>query len=619
MRSLHHFLRSRGFPPSRFRRPSSITYPSGRVVAQTFDNIGRLSQITSSSVNYLTVASSSGYNAANEVLSATYGNGVAATFGYNARLQLASLAYAKSGANLFSLAYNYGAGNNGQIQSITDNVDNGRTVNYTYDAWSRLKTSATIGSAAYPAWGLSWSYDRYGNRKQQTVTAGSNMPSNSVTPSPTTNRITDAGYAYDLAGNMTNDGSNTLTYDAENRVTNSANGGSSGAYAFDGNSLRVQKTVSGATTLYIFSGTKVIAEYASGAAPSSPSKEYIYTGSQLLATIAGSTTNYHIADHLSPRVTTDSAGSIVGQQAHFPFGEDWYASSSTTKFKFTSYERDSESGNDYAMMRTSINRLGRFSSPDPLAGSILNPQSLNRYAYVLNDPPNLADPFGLDGCEPSPGPDGIIHCDVSAPFPDGGGADPGGLFGGGGAGGPIRQPLLDTPEVQRGGSRRKRKPKDPCDENDPTNKKILDFIRAHLGDAQAIATQLNTAAANILGLSGEESSYGTDYKIPQTNNYFSLHPHAPGEVGVYPPGAKNINNALAVFPPQSGYATSAQAFAARWGNTVNGKTDPAGFANALLQAGYTGLPPQNPAFAKLVTDTINSILARLDCPQLKKH
>jgi RHS repeat-associated protein len=379
--------------------PSSITYPSGRVVAQSFDNIGRLSQITSSSVNYLTVAASTGYNAANEVLSATYGNGVAATFTYNTRLQLASLAYAKSGANLFSLAYNYGTGNNGQIQSITDNVDNGRTVNYTYDAWSRLKTAATAGSTAYPAWGLSWSYDRYGNRKQQTVTAGSNMPSNSVTPSPTTNRITDSGYAYDLAGNMTGDGSNTLTYDAENRVTNSVNGGASGSYAFDGNSLRVQKTVAGATTLYIFSGAKVIAEYASGAAPSSPSKEYLYAGSQLLATLTGppasATVNYHIADHLSPRVTTDSTGTVVGQQDHFPFGEDWYASSTTTKFKFTSYERDSESGNDYAMMRTSVNRLGRFSSPDPIAGSIADPQSLNRYAYALNEATNLADPAGL--------------------------------------------------------------------------------------------------------------------------------------------------------------------------------------------------------------------------------
>jgi RHS repeat-associated protein len=265
-----------------------------------------------------------------------------------------------------------------------------------------LKTAATVGSTPYPAWGLSWSYDRYGNRKQESILTGCvspmTCPTNSVTPSPTTNRITDAGYAYDLAGNMTNDGSNALTYDAENRVTNSVNGGASGAYVFDGKSLRVKKTVSGSTTVYIFSGAKVVAEYASGAAPSSPAKEYLYAGSQLLATLTGppasATANYHIADHLSPRVTTDSTGVIAGQQAHFPFGEDWYTSSTTTKFKFTSYERDSESGNDYAMMRTSVNRLGRFSSPDALPGSIANPQSLNRYSYALNNPNNLTDPSG---------------------------------------------------------------------------------------------------------------------------------------------------------------------------------------------------------------------------------
>jgi hypothetical protein len=42
-----------------------------------------------------------------------------------------------------------------------------------------------------------------------------------------------------------------------------------------------------------------------------------------------------------------------------------------------------------------MSRLGRFSSPDPLAGAITNPQSLNRYTYVLNDPCNLVDPLGL--------------------------------------------------------------------------------------------------------------------------------------------------------------------------------------------------------------------------------
>src|SRR5713226_1345350 len=70
---------------------TSLTYPSGRVVAQTYDAIGRLSQIQSGGTNFLTI-NSSDYNAAFEPLKATYGNGVQATFSYNARLQLQTLA-----------------------------------------------------------------------------------------------------------------------------------------------------------------------------------------------------------------------------------------------------------------------------------------------------------------------------------------------------------------------------------------------------------------------------------------------------------------------------------------------------------------------------------------------
>jgi RHS repeat-associated protein len=98
---------------------------------------------------------------------------------------------------------------------------------------------------------------------------------------------------------------------------------------------------------------------------------------------------------LSARVSTDSSGTVVGQQGHFPFGESSYSVNSTTKWQFTSYERDSESGNDYAIMRSSVNRLARFSSPDPIAGTTEDPQSLNHYAYGRNDPVNLADPLGL--------------------------------------------------------------------------------------------------------------------------------------------------------------------------------------------------------------------------------
>ncbi|MGB0033849.1 MAG: hypothetical protein WBP79_00045, partial [Candidatus Acidiferrales bacterium] len=109
----------------------------------------------------------------------------------------------------------------------------------------------------------------------------------SVAVDATTNHIMGSGYGYDSSGNMIADGVNTLVYDAENRATSSTSNGITSTYAYDGNGLRVKKISSGTTTVYLFSGAKVIAEYVNGAAPAAPTREYIYAGSQLLATIAG--------------------------------------------------------------------------------------------------------------------------------------------------------------------------------------------------------------------------------------------------------------------------------------------------------------------------------------------
>ena len=159
------------------------------------------------------------------------------------------------------------------------------------------------------------------------------------------------------------------------------------------------KKVSGATTtVYVFSGTNVIAEYENGAAVGSPTREYIYSGSRLLAKIEAGATRYYFHDHLSARVTSDTTGGNLTHSGHFPFGENWYNTDATHKLKFTSYDRDTasgESGNDYALFRSHVSRLGRFSSPDPLAGDIADPHTLNRYLYVRDDPVNFVDPLGL--------------------------------------------------------------------------------------------------------------------------------------------------------------------------------------------------------------------------------
>ena len=69
--------------------------------------------------------------------------------------------------------------------------------------------------------------------------------------------------------------------------------------------------------------------------------------------------------------------------------------------KFTGKERDAESGNDYFGARYYSSAMGRFMSPDWSAkaepvpyAKLDNPQSLNLYAYVLNNPLSRAD---LDG------------------------------------------------------------------------------------------------------------------------------------------------------------------------------------------------------------------------------
>ena len=379
---------------------TQITYPSGRVVQQSYDSFARLCEVAPSTTGCGTAASpySTGYayNIANQLTGFKYGSGVAASASYSPdRLLPTSLAYAKATSTLFSLNYDYAqaGGNNGQITGITDNADNGRTAYYGYDALGRLASASTVGDANYAAWGLSWTYDNYGNRTAQSVTAGS-APANSVSVNAATNQIMTSGYTYDVAGNMTSDGVNTIAYDAENRVTSSSGSLGSGTYTYDGYGQRIEKTASGATTVYIFSNSQVIAEYGPSAPASSPTVEYIYSGGMLLAMIQSSGTQYYLHDLLSPRVTTDSSGNVLGQQGHFPYGEKWYTANTTTKWFFTTYERDSESGNDYAVAREYINRLGRFDARDPRSGSTGDPQSLNRYSYARNDPENMMDPSG---------------------------------------------------------------------------------------------------------------------------------------------------------------------------------------------------------------------------------
>ncbi|MCC6744072.1 MAG: hypothetical protein IT175_09445 [Acidobacteria bacterium] len=91
---------------------------------------------------------------------------------------------------------------------------------------------------------------------------------------------------------------------------------------------------------------------------------------------------------------------MTGTQSHFPFGEDAGTSGTVEKHRFTTYENDAESGTNYAVNRQHGASTGRFMRPDPMAGTVSFPQSLNRYSYTINDPVTLSDPLGLNPVAP---------------------------------------------------------------------------------------------------------------------------------------------------------------------------------------------------------------------------
>ncbi|MCI0563135.1 MAG: RHS repeat-associated core domain-containing protein, partial [Nitrososphaera sp.] len=85
----------------------------------------------------------------------------------------------------------------------------------------------------------------------------------------------------------------------------------------------------------------------------------------------------------------EEIGAGVGiRSASYGYGTD------TVRQKYTGHERDGETGLDFAQARYYANNQGRFTGADSFAGSALDPQSLNLYAYSLNNPIKYSDPSG---------------------------------------------------------------------------------------------------------------------------------------------------------------------------------------------------------------------------------
>jgi RHS repeat-associated protein len=402
----------------------SETYPSGRVVMNTFDAEGKNDSISSRGAGHAPHIFANGfhYNDKGVMDRLRLGNGLWEGSSVNSRYQPTQITLGTSagGSELLKLDYNYGSGgNNGNVLSQTITVPTIGTATgfvttqaYTYDSLNRL---ATVEEKQYDQstadWRQQFGYDRYGNRAMgtgstQTFGRNSTETQSLIGPDPTvstsTNRITNKTgehYEFDASGNMTKDAlGNRSVYDIENHQTEyyyAANTGENpdAKYYYDGDGRRIKKVVGTETTVFVYdAGGKLAAEYTQGVT-ANPSPQ----------------TNYITTDTLgSPRIVTNGAGQVVARHDYLPFGEEihglggrnsaqGFAQPDTTRHRFTGYEHDAETGLDFAQARYYGNGLGRFTGVDPLLESAKTPvpQSWNRYSYCANNPIKYVDPTGL--------------------------------------------------------------------------------------------------------------------------------------------------------------------------------------------------------------------------------
>lgn len=403
-------------------------YPSGREVKTKLDQYGKISAVQSKknqNSGFWNYAHHFSYTASGSIASVQLGNGKWESSIYNSRFQPTQIALGttQNTTDLLKINYEYGTWENGALNQQKNNGNLARETitvpaigssqsftavqTYDYDSLNRLKSAVeTIGGNQ--TWKQTFNFDIYGNKtfdENNTTTLLKNCLNGGISvvcdadrkhlnpsiASANNRLIQDQDgdqqneYQYDASGNLIKDSSGrNFSYNADNKqikVTDSQNQ-VIGQYFFDGNGQRVKKISLSETVIFVYNANgQLVAEY-SNQVSQMPKTHYI------------------TRDKLgSPRIVTDQNGQVISRRDFYPFGEEIsrqnYGSDDLRR-KFTTYERDAETGLDYAQARVYYSNLGRFTSPDNVLNSAdrASPQSWNLYTYTLNNPLTYIDPSG---------------------------------------------------------------------------------------------------------------------------------------------------------------------------------------------------------------------------------
>ena len=329
---------------------------------------------------------------------------------YTDRLQPSRIQYYNQAGSLMLLQYSFvdaSSHNNGNVMGITNLVDGTRSQQFTYDQLNRLLTAeatSTYSTSPTHCWGEAYVYDNatttpgeFGNLTNINVASsaynGCTQESLSVVASAA-NQITT--FSYDASGNTLNDTHNSYTWNAESEIKTAAGV----TYTYDGDGDRLQK--SSGKIYWYGAGSEILDESDSSG---NITDEYVYFGGKRVAhrVVSGDSIYYYGEDFLgTSRQIFTSASALCYDADFYPFGgERPYTDTCPPTYKFEGKERDTETSNDDFGARYYSSSFGRWTSPDWSAipapvpyANLTNPQTLNLYAMVRDNPETFAD---LDG------------------------------------------------------------------------------------------------------------------------------------------------------------------------------------------------------------------------------
>lgn len=268
-----------------------------------------------------------------------------------------------------------------------------------YDDMGRLIT-VDCGASI---WQQNFLYDPFGNLSKSVPTGGTGinwLPGYDTT----TNRYTLGGTSYDADGNLLNDTFHTYSWNQDNlphTIDSSACGTNGTCLTYDALGRVVEENASGSFTQILYSP---VGKTAIMSGQTMQSAYLPLPGGQTLFATP-SAQHFWYNDWLG---SVRLASSFSSRTADFdrgfaPFGETYQNFGATTNNSFGGNTQDISPGLYDTPKREMHPTQGRWLTPDPggmKAFDLGNPQSLNRYAYVMGHPVSAVDPSGL--C-PEPG------------------------------------------------------------------------------------------------------------------------------------------------------------------------------------------------------------------------